>query len=87
MAEEKQAKTEREPSEFSVHMGEAVKSMGKQWGSLIPAEFWEHGRDAQRHTLLAVRAVLTNVIDRLDPEGTEGQRQASTPRKAKVQVE
>lgn len=87
MAEEEKVK---EPSEFTQHMRAAGKATGKQIASLVPKEFWEHGREARRETLLAVRAVLDSAIERLEkPEDAKkpAPKKKTTTRKKKVDVE
>jgi hypothetical protein len=78
---------EKKQSEFAQHVKAAASSAGKQWKSLIPQEFWQHGREAKREMLLAFRTVVDGAIDRLETmeEKTASRREA--PRKAKIEVE
>jgi hypothetical protein len=85
MAEE--TKTEREPSEFGKHMRSAMRSVRKQWGSLIPDEFWQHRREARREMLLAMRSIVDAAINRLEPEEEKPAAKPGTRRKTKVEVE
>ncbi|MCC6905730.1 MAG: hypothetical protein IT326_07800 [Anaerolineae bacterium] len=86
MAEE--VKSQREEPEFVTHAKAAGKAVYHQWNSLIPAEFWEHRREAKREALLALRSLVDAAINRLEPQGdAEPRRTRSTPRKAKVEVE
>jgi hypothetical protein len=59
---------ETRTQEFTTHMKRAGQSVIRQWGSLIPKEFWTYGRDATREMLLAMRAVVNGAIDVIDPE-------------------
>ena len=59
-----------EKSEFSKHMRAATKARAKQVGSLVPKEFWQHGREARREFLLAMRSVVDDAIDHLEAKGT-----------------
>jgi hypothetical protein len=78
------------PSEFKVHIKAASKSVAKQWGSLIPKEFWQYGREARREFLLAFRAVVDSAIARLEGDAEKPAASAPNPRtrrKTKVEVE
>lgn len=68
MAEEK---TTSYSKQFSNHVRNAGKAVIKQWGSLIPREFWTHGQQASREMLLAARTAIDAAADRIDPD-TEG---------------
>jgi hypothetical protein len=78
---------EKKPSEFSQHMKAACSSAVEQWKSLIPKEFWQHGREAKREMLLAFRTVVDGAIDRLETAGERGAAPGDMPRKAKIEVE
>ena len=67
--------------EFTTHMKNAGKSVIKQWASLIPNEFWVHGRDATREMLLAMRSAVDGAIDVIEPAGEAAPKPA--PKKAK----
>ena len=84
MSEE--TKVQAETSEFVKHVKEAGRSVARQWGSLIPKEFWQHGRAARREALLALRSLVDSAISRLEEK--ENPAPKSTPqRKTKVEVE
>jgi hypothetical protein len=78
---------EKKPSEFAQHMKAACSSAVEQWKSLIPKEFWQHGREARREMLLAFRTVVDGAIDRLETSGEGAAAQRDMPRKAKIEVE
>ena len=82
MAEEEKAK---ELPEFVEHMKAAAEATANQWKSLIPKEFWEHGREARRETLLAMRSLVDSAIERLEEKEEKPKRRST--RKAKVDVE
>jgi hypothetical protein len=84
MAEEK---VKREPPEFVEHVKAAGRATTKQWKSLIPEDFWVHGREARRETLLAVRSLIDGAIERLEAAGESSSASKSTRRKTKVEVE
>ncbi len=79
-------KTQHEPSEFVQHFKSALKAMRKQWGSLIPEEFWQYRREARREMLLAMRSLVDAAIERLEGEEKQTNR-PPTRRKARVEVE
>ena len=81
MAEE----TKAAKSEFGEHMRAAGEAFVSQWKSLIPKEFWEHGRAARREGLLALRSLVDAAIERI--EETEGAPKRTSRRKVKVEVE
>jgi hypothetical protein len=84
MSEE--TKVQVETSEFVKHVKEAGRSVARQWGSLIPKEFWQHGRTARREALLALRSLVDSAINRLEEK--ENPAPKPTPqRKTKVEVE
>jgi hypothetical protein len=78
---------EKTQSEFVQHMKAAASSAGKQWKSLIPKEFWQHGREAKREMLLAFRTVVDGAIDRLEASEERAAARREAPRKAKIEVE
>lgn len=81
-------KEEKERSEFGKHIKEAGRAAVKQWKSLMPPEFWEHGRIARRETLLALRSLVDVAIERLEDKGSSApSNKPAPPRKAKVEVE
>jgi hypothetical protein len=84
MSEE--GKAQAESSEFVKHVKEAGKSVAKQWGSLIPKEFWQHGRAARREALLALRSLVDSAINRLEEKENPAPK-AAPQRKTKVEVE
>ena len=75
-----------ETSEFGNHMKEAGRATIKQWKSLFPKEFWDHGRVARRELLLAMRSLVDVAIEHLEPK-EETAKKAKSPRKAKVEVQ
>jgi hypothetical protein len=77
-------KIQSEPSEFVEHMKEAGKATVDQWKSLIPQDFWDHGKAARREVLLAMRSLVDSAIDRLE---SQGERAPQARRKTKVAVE
>ena len=84
----KEEKTKSETSEFGKHVKEAGRAAVKQWKSLIPPEFWEHGHIARRETLLAMRSLVDVAIERLEDKGSSStSSKPNPPRKAKVEVE
>ena len=83
MAEEK---AQKERPEFIEHLRAARRATMRQWGSLIPKEFWEHGREARREFLLALRAAVDSAIERLE-EADEEAPQPRARRKTKVEFE
>ncbi len=84
----KEEKAQPETSEFGKHVKEAGRAAAKQWKSLIPPEFWEHGRIVRRETLLAMRSLVDAAINRLEEKGTTAPTsKPAAPRKAKVEVE
>jgi hypothetical protein len=78
---------EKKPSEFTQHVKAACSSAAEQWKSLIPKEFWQHGREAKREMLLAFRTVVDGAIDRLESSGEGVAAQRDVPHKAKIEVE
>ncbi|NDJ52802.1 MAG: hypothetical protein GYB68_06940 [Chloroflexi bacterium] len=77
-----------EPSDFIKHLQNAGQATAKQWGSLIPAEFWQHGREARRETLMAFRSLLDAAIDGLEKVGDSStETKTTTKRKAKIAVD
>ncbi len=84
MAEQK---VQEERSEFVEHMKAATHSVKKQWSSLIPSEFWEHGRAARREFLLALRSAVDGAIERLEEPQKETPKPRTPRRKTKVEVE
>ncbi|MFQ5594916.1 MAG: hypothetical protein ACE5HA_12295 [Anaerolineae bacterium] len=67
----------------------AVKNVEQAWGefrsslhSLLPAEFWEHRRAAQREILLAARSLLDAAIERIEHQDAPQQKRAQ-----KIKVE
>lgn len=83
MAEE-QAQAER--SEFVEHMKSARRAACKQWASLVPVGFREHGREARREFLLAMRSLVEGAIDRLEIDETDAPAPKAA-KKVKVEVE
>jgi hypothetical protein len=83
----KEEKAQPETSEFGKHAKEAGRAAVKQWKSLIPPEFWEHGRVARRETLLAMRSLVDAAIEHLEEKGSTPSNKPTPPRKAKVEVE
>ena len=83
----KEEKVQPETSEFGKHVKEAGRAAVKQWKSLIPPEFWEHGRVARRETLLAMRSLVDVAIEHLEEKGEAPSKKPAPPRKAKVEVE
>jgi hypothetical protein len=85
----KEEKIRSETSEFGKHLKEAGRAAFKQWKSLVPPEFWEHGRIARRETLLAMRSLVDVAIERLEEKGSSAPASSkpNLPRKAKVEVE
>jgi hypothetical protein len=75
-----------ETSEFGNHMKEAGRATVKQWKSLFPQEFWDHGRVARRELLLAMRSLVDVAIEHLEPK-EEPKKKAKAPRKAKIEVQ
>ena len=86
MSEEK---AKKEAPEFVQHMREARKAFRKQWGCLIPDEFWQYGRTARRETLLAMRSLVDAAIEHIEEKGeaVEAPKPRTTRRKTKVEVE
>lgn len=82
----KEEHVQSETSEFGEHMKAAGHAVAKQWKSLIPPEFWEHGRAARRETLLAVRSLVDVAIEHLEKKEDSG-TPPKTPRKAKIEVQ
>lgn len=83
-----QEKAKAEPTEFVEHARAATKAMVYQWRSLIPDDFWRYGREAQRETLLALRALVDTSIERLEKVEQKAEApKPRAPRKAKVEVE
>ncbi len=82
MADEEKVQTE--PSEFVEHVKAAGRSIRKQWGSLIPEEFWQHRREARRHMLLAIRSLVDGAIECLEDKPDP---KPKPRRKARVEVE
>jgi hypothetical protein len=83
-------RTQSETSEFGKHMKEAGRAAAKQWKSLIPPEFWEHGRIARREMLLAMRSLVDIAIEHLEEKEGSSSKRSSKPapsRKAKVEVQ
>lgn len=80
-------KVQREPSEFVQHMKSAAKAMRKQWGSLIPEEFWQYRREARREMLLALRSLVDAAIERLERSEEKPANRPPMRRKARVEVE
>lgn len=76
-------------SEFSEHISAAGSAFIKQWKSLIPQGFWDHGREARHETLLAVRSLIDGAIDQLESKGEDSpkEKKASAKRKTKIEVE
>lgn len=91
MAEQEvQEEAQVKHSEFGTHMRSAGKHVLKQWASLIPREFWVHGREAQRHILLAMRTAVDGAIERIEKEKPDIEDAGPTARagkKTKVEVE
>lgn len=83
----KEEKAQPEPSEFGKHIKEAGRAAAKQWKSLIPPEFWEHGRVARRETLLAMRSLVDVAIEHLEEKGEAPAKKPAPQRKAKSEVE
>lgn len=86
--EEHQPQSRRQ--EFTSHVKRAGKSVLKQWGSLIPKEFWLFGRDATHEMLLAMRTVVDGAIDVIDPEGEAAPKTATRTQarsKKKIEIE
>jgi hypothetical protein len=83
MAEE-QAQAER--SEFVEHMQSARRAAYKQWASLVPEGFREHGREASREFLLAMRSLVEGALERMDIDETDETDEPAT-KKVKVEVE
>jgi hypothetical protein len=77
---------EKTQSEFAQHMKAAASSACKQWKSLIPKEFWQHGREAKREMLLAF-TVVDGAIDHLEASEERAAARREAPRKAKIEVE
>ena len=76
--------------EFTSHVKQAGKSVLKQWGSLIPKEFWVFGQDATREMLLAMRTVVDGAIDVIDPEAEAAPKPADKSQgrsKKKIDIE
>ena len=84
MSEEEKVK---EPSEFAQHMKAARKARKAQLKSLIPESFWEHGREAQREMLLAMRSLVDGAIEHLEKADDAPKQTGSKKSKAKVEVE
>ncbi len=82
MAEQEKVKSES--SEFVGHMKEAGKATVDQWKSLIPPDFWNHGKAARREVLLAMRSLVDVAIDRLEDQPKQASKER---RKTKVAVE
>jgi hypothetical protein len=77
-----------EHSEFGTHLRSAGKHVVKQWASLIPREFWTHGREAQREFLLAMRAAVDGAIERIEKDAPDIEdAKPASRRKTKVEVE
>ncbi|MGF1504297.1 MAG: hypothetical protein GYB64_13460 [Chloroflexi bacterium] len=81
-----EVEVQTEPSDFAQHMRNSAEAVAKQWGSLIPGEFWDYGREARKEFLLGMRAAVDSAIDRLERRQTEAP-QGSTRGPSKVQVE
>ena len=69
--------------EFTGHMKQAGKSVLKQWGSLIPKEFWAYGQDATREMLLAMRTAVDGAINAIDPESENVPKSAEATKKTR----
>ncbi len=54
-------------------------------GQVLPAEFWEHRRNARREALLALRALVDAAIKSLEQQA-ESER-AGRKQKGKIEVE
>jgi hypothetical protein len=77
-----------ERSEFSTQLRSAGKHILKQWASLVPHEFWTHGREAQRQLLLAMRTAVDGAIERIEREEPDIEdAPPRTRKKTKVEVE
>lgn len=83
MAEEQ---AQAEHSEFVEHMKSARRAAYKQWASLVPEGFREHGREARREFLLAMRSLVEGAIEQLDIDETD-EPAANAAKKVKVEVE
>jgi hypothetical protein len=77
-----EAKKQAKPSEFSRHMKAAGAAAARQWGSLIPREFWQYRREARREFLLAMRSVVDGAIEHLEKPGVKAQAPAPAPEPA-----
>ncbi len=66
MPSKKETANKAEQPEFVKHAKAAGKATLNQWKSLIPKEFWQHGREARRETLLALRSLIDDAIERLE---------------------
>jgi len=78
-----------EPGDFTHHLGEALKERRKQIEALFPEGFVEHGKQADKQTLLAISALVNGVADRIEQWSGAGSTKpkAKSTRKAKVQVD
>lgn len=83
---EQEAQAER--SEFHLHLRSAGKHVLKQWASLVPREFWTHGREARRQILLAMRTAVDGAIECIEKEETDDEdAKPASRKKTKVEVE
>ena len=82
----KEEQDQPEVSEFGKHIKAARHAAVEQWQSLIPQEFWNHGRVARREFLLAMRSLVDVAIEHLEQK-EDSDAKAKAPRKAKVEVQ
>lgn len=82
MAETREAARERERPEVQ-SVQQAWREFQASVRALLPEEFWEHRRAAQREALLAVRSLIDAALERLEEE----ERAARPKRVKKIEVE
>ena len=76
-----------EPSDFVTHMKNAGVAFRKQWGSLIPDDFWKYGKEARREFILGLQAAVDSTIDRIESVDSDRPSRRGRTTKAKVQVD
>jgi hypothetical protein len=77
---------DEDPSDFVTHMKNAGTAFRKQWGSLIPDDFYKYGKEARREFILGLQAAVDSTIDRLETSADRPSRRGRAT-KAKVQVD
>jgi len=82
MAEKPEETRERERPEVR-SVQQAWREFRASLRALLPEEFWEHRRAAQREALLAMRSLIDAALERLEEE-----ERASRPKRVKkIEVE